>query len=121
MAEKLQVGQKLWYVPADGRDAHRSRYVTVTSIGRKWADLDINSRVNLETLWMEARRGYPSNGQCYVSKEAYEEEVGRQRLWRSIRDAIGWSAPSGITTDAIRQAAALLGIQLPDTKEDANG
>ena len=32
----LAVGQKLWYVPEHGT----ARYVTITKVGRKWAEID---------------------------------------------------------------------------------
>lgn len=115
MAEKLVVGQKLWYVPGDRHSpTQRPHEVTVASVGRKWATLTNRTRVDMGTMQVEYT-GYGWHGQCWLSRAEWEAEEYRQRAWRLIREAIGYrDAPSDISTDAIRQAAALLGITLPE-------
>lgn len=51
----LQVGQQLWYVPNDSRRGE-ARFVTVTQVGRKWAQISPTSRISIETLAVDAGR-----------------------------------------------------------------
>lgn len=121
MAEKLTVGQKLWYVPSDSRYVRQACDVTVEKVGRKWANISHGRRIDLDD-WCVDGGGYASPGRCYASKEAWKAERERRKAWDDLRTGFGYqSVPDHITTAAIRQAAALLGIQLPDTREDANG
>lgn len=121
MAEqpKLVVGQKLWYVPNRARECPLE--VTVEAVGRKWATIDRRNRISVETLEADGA-GYSSPGRCYLTRREWEDEQERLAAIRAFRSRVGeWSWGKGITTDAIRQAAALLGIELPaartDTKE----
>lgn len=118
MAEKLTVGQKLWYVPREKRNVWQAREVTVEKIGRKWASISHGRRIDLED-WRVDGGQYSSPGRCYSSKEAWDAERARNMIWRTLRDNIDHTPPEGITTDAIRQAAALLGIQLPSDAQDS--
>lgn len=113
---KLSVGQKLWYVPRDSREVSQSREVTVTKIGRKWAEIDMGwrgSRIDLED-WRVDGGQYSSPGSCYVSRQAWDDERQRQRAWSSLFSARPYGGPPDhVTTAAIYQAASLLGIELP--------
>lgn len=110
---KLTVGQKLWYVPSDSRYAGQACEVTVERIGRKWANISHGYRIDLADWWVDGGQ-HSSPGRCYASKEAWDDEGHRQKAWRAVREGFGYrGAPPGITIDAIYQAAALLGIELP--------
>ena len=69
---KLEVGQKLWWVPA----RHRYEYpcwVEVTKVGRVYATISPgNIRIRLPHLESVNPGGYRDSGRCYVSKEACE-------------------------------------------------
>lgn len=109
----MREGQTLWYVPADMRWS-KPREVTVTKIGRKWATLGNFGRVDITTMYVDGG-DYPSPGRCYLSKEDYEVALSADRLWRKLVEKIGYkNRPMDVFADAIRQAAALLGVDLGD-------
>jgi len=113
MAEKLVVGQMLWLVPPDRQQS--PGWVTVEKIGRKWAF--VSGRRKVDALTLESERtgfGHDTHGTFYLTQEEWREEERRRKMWRTIRGNIDLSPPDDISTDAIRQAAALLGITLPD-------
>ena len=110
------VGWKLWYVPI--RRHGEPCEVTVTKIGRKWAELDNHHRLNMETMMV--MRGDYHCGDCHASQAEWEAQQERHKIWRVFRDNIDYAPPGDVTTDAIRQAAALLGIAMPQ-KEEGNG
>lgn len=110
---KLSVGQQLWCVQPDRRDG-APRWVTVTAVGRKWATIDGRRRVDASTLASEPTGfGHGVHGIYYRTKEEWEVEQERRVIWRTIRDNIDYAPPDDISTAAIYQAAALLGIELP--------
>ena len=118
---KLEVGQKLWLVTNGWRGGFRSALpgeeVTVTKVGRKWAELDHGrkTRIDINTLRVDSQGFGHSPGRCYLSREVYEIEVRDSETWRVFhnwtRDKYG--KPDGLTADAIREAAKLLGFEIP--------
>lgn len=106
----LVEGQKLWLVYNDRRYG-QSREVVVSKVGRKWADIGLRNRINVDTLIID---GDPSPGRCYPDRDAYEQSAYRARLWDMLRDRVSrqYRAPSDLTMDDILAAAKLLGIDL---------
>src|SRR6266550_2190989 len=107
----LQVGQVLYYVPAERRFG-KPYDVKVTKIGRNWAELEGGQgRVDVKTLWLDGGQ-YASPGRCWLSREAYELHVLRQTVWRKLRLRLTneFTVPEGVTVEQIEQAAALLGL-----------
>jgi hypothetical protein len=108
----LTVGQQLYYVPHDTSRC-KPQFVTVTKVGRKWAELrDGNfylGRVSIKTLLVEAW-DFSLPGRCYLSKEDYERENERLDEWLTLRKRLEltWVCPDGISADDIRKAKALL-------------
>ena len=101
----LNVGQELWYVPGDCPKNARS--VTVTAVGRKWAHLSTDERLNIETMHVE----HWDHTKCFLSQEDYMQQVATYNAWRNLRDAISRRPrPDCVGVDAIRQAASLLGL-----------
>ncbi len=104
---KLEVGQKLWYVPEHGRPHE----ITVEKTGRLYAHSGRN-RISLETLTV--MQGDYEFGRCYLDRAVYEADQQRKKAWRAlkcgIQGIVGY--PSGIPLESIRQAADLLGIAL---------
>ena len=104
---KLAEGQKLWWVPNRSRFAQQKE-VTVTKVGRKWAQLDNNERIDIETLVADAGQ-YSPNGHCYVSRESYEESVALSNAWSNMKRDLQYGAsPDGVTIEDIEKARQLL-------------
>lgn len=114
----LEVGQELWYVPADSRYVDRSKFVKVTKLGRKWVALDHEGyRIDPETLWVDGGQ-YSSPGRCWPSKEAWEVEVRRARAWA---DFVRWlpmhQPPDGVNVEMIETIKRILGVPGQSTTE----
>lgn len=111
---KLEVGQKLWFVPRHSQ----AREITVTKVGRKWADADgTKGRICLETLGV-VEGGY-TFGRCVLDREAYEASLEHGKAWRALLAGLHRTANASIPTDAIYQAAALLGVEMPERASGA--
>lgn len=109
----LTTGQELWLVPSQ-RYLGQPRFVTVTKVGRKWADISERGyRVELATLVVHG--GTHSVGRCYVDRAAYEAERYRQECWSALKEHVDhkWNVPSNIVLEQIRVAAMALGVELP--------
>lgn len=103
--EKVVIGQKLWYVPRELRRAD-PREVTVTKVGRKWADVSGgHGRINVETLEVDGR-GYSSPGKCWRSREEYEAYDALCKAWDELRTLLSrhWSPPAGVTLNQVANA-----------------
>ena len=105
----LTEGMKLWFVPS-----HRSGSpyeVTVTRVGRKWAEIDGSyhgTRADRLT-WAIDGRGYIAPGVLWPSKHAFEEEIARQTEWRDVmRSQNVYHAPDGVTRADIAAIKAIL-------------
>lgn len=130
MAEKLTVGQKLLldFISNDVEGV-------ITKVGRRWADVAVPSvhngrddmRIDMDDLRVYVPgRSYPLC-RAFLSLEdrsrVYAEERAKMdadMAWDRFKGALAvqYGRPDGISADTIRQAAALLGIQLPtDTGE----
>lgn len=105
---KLQVGQKLWFVPADRRNGDGCE-VTVEAVGRTWAKISNQYRIDLQSLIADGGQ-YVSPGRCYLSVEAYREDVELQRAWCSFQNEVYRATvrPTGLTVAAIDEARRLL-------------
>lgn len=97
---KLTVGQKLWYVPGDGRSA---LYLQVLRVGRKWATVERIGRVSVETLQSEW-------GMCYLSPDDCEQHRVADDAWLMLLRGSYRRRPRHITTDDIKRAAEILGL-----------
>ena len=106
---KLIEGQKLWWVPQRHRNANEKE-VTVLKVGRKWAQLDNNERIDIETLVADAGQ-YSSSGCCYLSREEYEQCKALTQAWSKLKhDLQYWRNPEGVTIGDIEAARKLLGL-----------
>lgn len=114
MDKKLQEGQKLWWVYSSNRRG-QPREVTVTKVGRKWAQLDNNCRIDIETLLADGG-DYMSPGCCYLSKDIYDSGVALQKAWSEMKRDIQYaSTPEGVTVVDIQAARTLL--RMPSNAE----
>lgn len=113
---KLEVGQKLWFVPGTYSNA-RGREVVVVHIGRKWAELADSNRVEIETLKVDGGK-YGYLGQCYLTRQEHEKSEALRREWSDFCHALsGWTRPpEGMTREKIVEARKLLGIAKREEK-----
>lgn len=120
---KLQVGQKLWYVPFGRRygEDGTGYEVTVEKIGRKWAEVKAEAdkpyswsteRIDIETFAADGH-GYDSPGTAYLSREHYEATVSLNKAWRSFYIAVDrlYRVPDGVTVEDIQQAMRILHLE----------
>jgi hypothetical protein len=107
---KLTEGQALWWVPQRNRH-EEPRGVTVTKVGRTWAQLDNRHRIDVDTLVADGGDHSPP-GRCYLSKKEYDEKVARERAWSDLKRAIMQyqGVPPGVTAGDIAEARRLLGV-----------
>ena len=107
MDKKLQEGQKLWWVYSSSRRG-QPREVTVTKVGRKWAQIDNNCRIDIETLLADGG-DHMSPGGCYLSKDIYDAEVALQKAWSGMKRDIQYAPiQDGVTVVDIEAARTLL-------------
>ena len=108
---KIEVGQKLWWVPFEGYYGS-PREVTVVKIGRKWATLSNCHRIELDS-WIADGGQYSSPGSCYESEKVYEEAVKLSADWAKLRGAVDMmrTRPECVTSESIVQIRQLLGIE----------
>ena len=105
--EKLKVGQKLWWVPRYNRTQPQHE-VTVTKVGRKWAQLDNHYRISLETFKADGG-GYAPPGTCYPSKAHFDAITELNVAWNHfIGDLRNMRLPDGVTVEDVEAARKLL-------------
>jgi hypothetical protein len=105
----LKVGQTLWYVPNNyGRHPQQGRTVTVEKVGRKWAYIDHNERVDIKTMWVDGGQ-YSSPGKCYPSKEAYDNMVACQTEWSGLIDWMNRRDPT-VSLDVLYEVKRILKV-----------
>ncbi len=107
----IKTGQKLWFVPNYAQGFGKEREVTVGKVGRKWADIGAH-RIDAETLRADGGHG-TSPGQCWPNKTAWVAEQQRRELWGWFQQRLSHQPPDGVSTESIRQAMTLLGVD-PD-------
>lgn len=107
----LTVGQSLFFVNNQTRQ-ETTRTVTVLSVGRKWAELDNRTRIDMVSLRADGR-GFTSPGTAYLSEGDYREKVVIRDAWNSLSRHLGrlHSMPAGMTVEKMDQIADLLGIE----------
>ncbi len=107
----LEVGQKLWFVGYRGN----ARQVTVTRIGRIWVTLEYPAhkpyRINPVNLEVDGG-DYASPGQCYLSREVYENEKAVLRNWSDLIQRIHTPRPiNNIGKEDLMKIKQLLGLE----------
>jgi hypothetical protein len=103
----LKIGQKLWWVPANGKPGSE---VTVLKVGRKWAPLDNGHRISVDTLVADGGE-LSTPGNCYHSQETYRGLVARAVEWTRLRADMQFSTPpDSVSIDDIAEARKLLGL-----------
>ena len=106
---KLSIGQTLYWVSAQYL-REQPKEVTVTKIGRKWAYLSNNQRIDTENLIVDGGDYIPS-GSVYLSKEEYDRLRDISAAWSKLRMDLQYSSlKMGITVEHITEARVLLGL-----------
>lgn len=112
-----KVGDSVWFVPGDSRIT-KAQALTVTKVGRQYIHAEEPGRhwtvrrFRIENL--REASSYGSGGRLYRSEDDHTLAVRRDIAWARLRGAIDrrYGCPDGVTTEAIEQAAALLGVKL---------
>ena len=107
---KLQVGQKLWFVPSQSCFG-RPREVTIIKVGRKWATAEsLHQKINVDTLKAGEDVFY---GACHVSRERYEETAGMENDWRDIIQTFSrcYTKPSYLTRADLDDRKRILRVE----------
>jgi hypothetical protein len=108
----LQVGQTLVFVPSSRRG--QPTEVTVTKVGRRWADIEppYIGRVDIDTLSVDGGN-HSSPGRCYLSMEDYETEKATNQAWLDFWRTIDrkHSRPKGVTVEVIHNVVEILGLE----------
>ena len=108
--ENLVVGQKLWWVASNNQ---KTQYeVEVVKVGRKWATLDIDHKIDLED-WVADGGLYAPPGKCYASKEDYELECTLLDSWKELRQMVAshHTLPKGINLEKIVLICSILSLK----------
>jgi hypothetical protein len=112
----LVVGQRLWLVPHEQRHIAHARWVTITAVKRKWAELKgTQYRLDVQTLRLEpSGYGHGSEGVIWLSRDAWvtanRVAVGWDSLFSQMRDQ---RRPHQLVTEGMLvQATALLGLDV---------
>ncbi|KVP65662.1 hypothetical protein WJ96_04655 [Burkholderia ubonensis] len=111
---KPVVGQKLWFVGARlGNFKALNGEVTVTAVGKKWADVqgEFHGRVDVTTLVADGK-GYASPGRCYLSRLEWLDKEGSKLAWEALRVSMLGSCPAELSYETIVQAGKLLGLDI---------
>lgn len=94
--------------------SRRPEDVTVTSVGRIWANVDNRSyRIRISDQQV-VERNFGVVGHAYRTKQEHDDSELLNSLWRKFASSInrGYRPPDGITAQHIKSAAELLGISL---------
>jgi hypothetical protein len=97
---KLEVGQKLWFVPNERRG--KPYETTVTKVGKKWASIGYRIRIDIETMWADGGK-YSSPGRCYFSEQEYLVEMSLFNKWQEFKIKLDrlFYPPKGIDESVI--------------------
>lgn len=121
---RLQVGQELWFVPAESR--LREPYATtVAKVGRRWATLSNGYRIDLqnacrpfgECSFSVDGAGFSSPGTCWLTRDDYVRHQECARLWCSLTSEIErlwgrfWGRCPTDDPEKLRAALRALGLK----------
>lgn len=119
---KPKVGDVLWMAYGDSRDQARNHEVRVVAVGRKWATIcpacyeSPSQRSLLKFEWADPRMHvhageYSPNARIWPSREAWEREMERDRVWTAFyRSMEFYRLAPEVTAEDVREAARLLGL-----------
>ena len=80
---------------------------TISKVGRAWAHLEGGGKVDLENLsYHEPRVGY--YGRAWLSLDDWRAHEEASALWLELFRRFNGSLPPGMTTEKVRQVAAMI-------------
>lgn len=106
----LAVGQKLWFVERDHMGRARGGSLReVTKVGRQWAHLGDNCRIDITTL-RAFYAGHESPDRAYLSKADFDAENALVKAWGEFFRKCHhlYRPPAGVTIADIAEAARVL-------------
>lgn len=114
MTEKLKVGDVLWYRPT----YHSPRSVTVTRVGRVWAETDyrVPLAVNPDqsgAYVAKGESGYSSPGCAWRSEADYRASLRPEKLRAAIHARTHSWEQAPLTLAQLEAAAKALGVEVP--------
>lgn len=118
--KKLKVGDKTWRTSRpDRRTAVTLHEIVVIKVGRKYITFnDADSKYLFEYTYdmntgNEKGEGY-YHTKLVESPEAYREQELAKKLFGQLRHKLGYNVSDSVTSQNVRDAAALLNIKLED-------
>jgi hypothetical protein len=109
---EIKEGTEL-FIPAKSWRGGSAYTATVTKVGRKWLSLSNHGRVNKKTMLLDSC----DTRQAFLSEAEWITDRDHKKLWSRFQKQIsGHYGKPPATPEAIRKAAAALGITL-DTVE----
>lgn len=107
--KKYKVGDTVYF--DSDKQWHSSREVTIEKVGRSYLHLSSGYRANKKNL--QVTDGEYGIGWLHPSKAVCDAIHARSNAWHVLRNKISRNELSdNITTEAIHEAAKLLGIEL---------
>jgi hypothetical protein len=97
MIKKPEVGQVIYFVPAENSGGGKPRNLTVTKVGRKYFECGKFTRFWVDT-WRE--ESHFTFGRAYLSEAHYEEKERFEQTWLALRreiSAYGVLPPENLT------------------------
>jgi len=105
MKPSLKTGDKLYFLSYN--KYRSSEDVTVLKVGRKWATLDNQTRIDLSD-WIADGGEYNSPGRCYQSKQEHDNEQKLLDKWEAfVKKLNERNPPDGMTLGKIAQLTEL--------------
>lgn len=116
MADKIQVGQKVWVlgIGNNARNGSELKEVIVSSVGKKYFTLTDGwyGRFLIETLYQDGK-GYMSGYMVYLDKQQREAEIEHFRLSDKIQKAFGGYGKLKYPIETLRKILELIETPTP--------
>lgn len=104
---ELKVGQTLWFVNSQYRNANeagKGSEVTVEKVGRVWVQLSNGHRIDKESMVADGGI-YSSPGVCYLTEGDHKARLELCAVWRAFAEKISpHKVPDGLTIEDINFA-----------------
>jgi len=106
----LQVGDSVYVVCNERRMTHYDGERRVEKVGRQYVTLDDGRRFDRDRR--ASHSGDWPAAKLWRSAAEWEQHVEATAELSRLRNALGYAAQPGVTAEVVRQAAALLRVEL---------
>ena len=107
MKNQFHIGQQLYCVPKDSREA--PTLIEVSKIGKKWIYFHGgNSRFDDETMQRDRGAEYTPDAQIYFSKQTHDDYVALKSRWHLIVKRYPFCPPDGLTLEGIEKIEQII-------------